>query len=55
MCMKVLKERRKVCISLACVAGVTILFKQRENFKTMACQFIFLNLNFCSSEISGLF
>ena len=25
MCMKVLKEQRKVCISSACVAGVTIL------------------------------
>ena len=40
MGVKVLKERRKVCISLACVAGMLVHF---------------LNLNFCPPEISGPF
>ena len=48
MCVKVLKEQRKVCISLAGKAGVTIdhqrlivlFYKHRDNFKTMACHFI---------------
>ena len=42
MCVKVSKERRKVCISLACVADVTFLFYTQRG---LAREVIFSSLN----------
>ena len=41
MCVKVLKEQRKGLDIFSLCGRHYYFYKQKDNFKTMACQFIF--------------